>query len=499
MAQTESNAPKHAAPKQVGNLPKTSTKDPKDGEKPGGKRHLWLIPVVIVALLAGVYLAGVVVFGMRFLPNTTINGEDVSLKTVGEVANAASTSLDDYAGTISGDGISINVTASDINLSYDGDSYAKSAISQLNAWEWPLLITGTHKLSSTASTKLDEDKLTELFNQAIAANSSATRLSPSQQITYDSTQKKFVFAKENVAEQIDADAATTKVAADIVDGETNIEIGDECLLDSTSAQAALAKANAYVSATLTLTLGGQNAATIDADQIAQWVTINDDYTVTLNNDAIDAYCHGTLSSALDTVGKARTFTNPRGETITVAANGTYGWSINGSEDATQIETALAGGTPTTVELSTYMSAVNVSNGGQDWGTRYVEVSISQQHAWFYDSNGSLIWEADVVTGLANGVRDTPQGVWYILNKKAPATLTGPVQADTGQPEWTSEVDFWMGVTPSGCGFHNAPWRSSFGGTIYTYNGSHGCINLSYDNAQALYGLIAVGDVVVIHA
>jgi len=455
--------------------------------------------VVIVALLAGVYLVGVAVFSTRFLPNTTINGTDVSLKTVDEVASTASTSLDDYTGTISGDGISVNLTASDINLSYDGETYAKAAISQLNKWEWPLLITGTHKLSSTASAKLDEDKLTELINQAIAANASNTSLSPSQQITYDSTQKKFVFAEENVAEQIDADAATTKVAADIINGETDIEIGYECLLDSTSAQAALTKANAYVSATLTLTLSGQTAYTIGADQIAQWVTINDDYSVTLNNDAIDAFCHGALSTALDTVGKARTFTNPRGETITVAANGTYGWSINGSEDATQVETALAGGTPTTIELSTYMSAVNVSNGGQDWGTRYVEVSISQQHAWFYDSDGSLIWEADVVTGLANGVRDTPQGVWYILNKKAPATLTGPIQTDTGQPEWTSEVDFWMGVTPSGCGFHNAPWRSSFGGTIYTYNGSHGCINLSYANAQALYNLIAVGDVVVIHA
>lgn len=486
MAQTESNAPRHAATK--------------NGKEPGRKSRAWLIPVVIVALLAGVYLAGAMVFSTRFLPNTTINGEDVSLKTVDEVARAASTSLDDYAGTISGDGISINVTAADIDLSYDGEAYAKTAISQLNQWEWPLLVTGTHTLSSTASTKLDEDKLTELFNQAIAANTPATRLSPSQQITYDSAQKKFVFAKENVAEQIDASAATTKVAADIVDGQTDIEIGDDCLLDSSSAQAAITKANAYVSSTLTLTLGGQNAYAIDADQIAQWVIVNDDYSVTLDNDAIDAYCHGTLSTALDTVGKARTFTNPRGETVTVAANGTYGWSINGSEDATQIEAALEGGTPATVDLSTYMSAVSVSsNGGQDWGTRYVEVSISQQHAWFYDSDGSLIWEADVVTGLSNGVRDTPQGVWYILNKKAPATLTGPVQADTGQPEWTSQVDFWMGVTPSGCGFHNAPWRSSFGGTIYTYNGSHGCINLSYDNAQALYNLIAVGDVVVIHA
>ena len=507
MAQTESHTPKHAAPKHAAKTPTSAPTftppTPSTGTEPKKGRKLWLIPLIIVAALAGIYLIGVAVFSSRFLPNTTVNGENVSLMSVGDVASAASKSLDGYSGTVSGDGISFTVSASDVGLAYDGTSFANTAHSQLNAWEWPVLIASSHNLTSTAGTALDEDKLTELVNQAIkeAAGSSTEKLSPSQEITYDSTQKKFVLTEKNAASEIDADAATTAVASDIKDGTTDIEIGEECLLDSTDSHNALNAANAFVSSTLTLTLGGQTVYTVDADQIAQWVVINDDYSVTLDNDAIATFCHGTLSAATDTVGTARTFTNPRGETVTVAANGTYGWSINGDEDATQIETALAGGTPTSVELTTNSSAavVPASAGAQDWGTRYVEVSISQQHAWFYDTDGSLIWEADVVTGLSNGERDTPQGVWYILSKSSPATLTGPVQADTGQPAWTSQVDFWMGVTPSGCGFHNAPWRSSFGGDIYTYNGSHGCINLSYDNAQALYGLINLGDVVVIHA
>ena len=48
-------------------------------------------------------------------------------------------------------------------------------------------------------------------------------------------------------------------------------------------------------------------------------------------------------------------------------------------------------------------------------------------------------------------------------------------------------------------FHDAPWRGTFGGTIYRGNGSHGCINLPSANAQALYGLVQVGDVVVVHS
>lgn len=29
------------------------------------------------------------------------------------------------------------------------------------------------------------------------------------------------------------------------------------------------------------------------------------------------------------------------------------------------------------------------------------------------------------------------------------------------------------------GFHNAPWRNQFGGSIWKANGSHGCVNMSY--------------------
>jgi lipoprotein-anchoring transpeptidase ErfK/SrfK len=56
----------------------------------------------------------------------------------------------------------------------------------------------------------------------------------------------------------------------------------------------------------------------------------------------------------------------------------------------------------------------------------------------------------------------------------------------------------MGVTQSGCGFHDATWQSVFGGDRYTYNGSHGCINMSYSDAETLYGLVWMGMPVVMH-
>ncbi|MFQ8840107.1 MAG: L,D-transpeptidase family protein [Clostridium fessum] len=42
------------------------------------------------------------------------------------------------------------------------------------------------------------------------------------------------------------------------------------------------------------------------------------------------------------------------------------------------------------------------------------------------------------------------------------------------------------------------WRSKFGGTIYQYSGSHGCINLPVDKAKLLYEKVYKGMPVLCH-
>ena len=50
---------------------------------------------------------------------------------------------------------------------------------------------------------------------------------------------------------------------------------------------------------------------------------------------------------------------------------------------------------------------------------------------------------------------------------------------------------------NGCGFHDASWRSSFGGDIYKYDGSHGCINLPPSVAPTFYNYVRTGMPVVV--
>jgi len=107
---------------------------------------------------------------------------------------------------------------------------------------------------------------------------------------------------------------------------------------------------------------------------------------------------------------------------------------------------------------------------------YVEVDLTNQQVYAY-IGGNLIVSASCVSGLAGTGRETPSGIYQIYYKQSPAVLRGEGYA--------SPVSFWMPFN-GGIGLHDATWRSSFGGNIYTYDGSHGCINLPYDAAKTIY-------------
>lgn len=118
---------------------------------------------------------------------------------------------------------------------------------------------------------------------------------------------------------------------------------------------------------------------------------------------------------------------------------------------------------------------------------YIEVSISNQRLWFY-KNGELVISSNVVTGLRNS-HDTYKGKFRIYGKTRNTYLVGD--------DYRSWVDFWMPFNGDQ-GLHDATWRSSFGGSIYIYSGSHGCVNLPYGTAQTIFEKAPVGTAVIIY-
>lgn len=97
--------------------------------------------------------------------------------------------------------------------------------------------------------------------------------------------------------------------------------------------------------------------------------------------------------------------------------------------------------------------------------------------------------SNIVSGSVSKSHMTPTGVYKVYSMEKNTVLRGA--------DYASPVSFWMPFN-GGVGFHDATWRSSFGGTIYQYNGSHGCINMPYDKAKTLYENINTGYYVVVY-
>lgn len=123
------------------------------------------------------------------------------------------------------------------------------------------------------------------------------------------------------------------------------------------------------------------------------------------------------------------------------------------------------------------------------GNTYVEIDISSQHLYYYE-NLELKFESDVVTGNTRLGHNTPTGVYYLRARATNQTLTGA--------NYASFVSYWMPFIGNSIGMHDATWRSSFGGNIYTYNGSHGCVNMPKAKAAALFNMIKTGTPVIVH-
>ncbi len=243
--------------------------------------------------------------------------------------------------------------------------------------------------------------------------------------------------------------------------------------------------NQYRGASVQYIFGDQREI-LSGEVICSWVTGTENGAPTVDSNQAAAYV-AALAAKYDTAGTARTFHTAGGSDVTLT--GPYGWKIDVAGETQALTQLLSGGISGAVEREPVYSSSAASRTGSDWGTTYAEVDLTGQHVYLFQ-NGALVWDAPCVTGnLAKGY-DTPAGIYSLTYKQRDRVLRGPKQAD-GTYEYESPVSYWMPFN-GGIGFHDATWRSKFGGTIYKTSGSHGCVNLPPEKAAALYELVYKG-------
>ena len=448
----------------------------------------------MVLVAAGCAYAGVsYYYTNHFFKGTTINGINSSNKTAYEVEQEIASKMADYSIEIKArDQEAQTITGSDIDYHYISSGEILNLLKEQKPYEW---VKGFfEKTTYTAKEETAFDK-TKLENEVKSLNCAQKENQVAPENAYVSFNNyEFTIVPETAGSELKVKEAYQMISEAISSDDAEVDLGSnpdayvtaDITSDSADLQATVDAYNNFAKASITYTFGDETV-TLDGNTIKDWLQF-DEKGQLIQDDAsfkqhiVDYVAQ--LAAAHDTVGTERQFQTTSGRTVSVYGSA-YGWKIDQDGEVAQLTQEIQSGTQTTRE-PVYSMRAN-SYGVNDLGNTYIEVDLTEQYMWYYQ-DGNVIFESDIVSGLASDPeRKTPPGIFTLYYKKSPDVLRGTKKAD-GTYSYEQPVTYWMPFN-GGIGFHDADWQPYFGGDRYLTGGSHGCINMPPDKAGELYNII----------
>ena len=443
----------------------------------------------IIAALAVVYVIFAVYFMNHFGFRTSVNGHNVSTLSADAAISRLTKAAEDYTLTIHGrNDLTDTISASDIHLtSSDEIQQIGSLISKSRALIWPASLLKPTEYTTDSFVSYDGNALQQRISSLTFFDSSNVTEPQDAQVVYENGN--FTIKAESEGSSPDAEKTSEAITA-AIDG-----LNEQLDLDkagcyktpsvtkddpSLTEQIEVFRSMANMNITLTF---GDSKEVIDGGQVSKWLRVEDG-KASFDTDAIKTYVDS-LAEKYNTYGKKRSFTTNSGKTIEITA-GSYGWLLDEDGTVTAITDALSAGSDTTIEPVWTQKAAQF--GDNDIGTSYAEVDLDDQHVWIY-KDGKVVVSTDCVSGKAINGCATPDGIYSIMYKVKDTNLRGA--------GYVSHVNYWMPFN-GGVGFHDATWRSSFGGKIYIGRGSHGCVNLPLEYADDVFANVDQGTPVIVY-
>lgn len=464
--------------------------------KSKSSKKVWIISGSAAAALLLVYVGISIFFMSHFYPNTKINGQDFSGRTTADVEAFLKDKVKGYELTVlEKDDKTDSIKGSDISLVYKESDAVKKELKKQNGFSWPAAFFSENFSKVNIEVSYDQSALESKIKnlQAVSAEQTAP-----QSARPEFNGEQYVVKPEVSGTAVNMDVLNQSIAQYITEFKPELDMEKENCYDLpkyTSESAEVQKAcdtmNNYIKASITYTM--TEPVVVDKTLISSWLSVDDNMNAIFNEDAVKAWLTE-FGDTYDTVGVTRTIVTPTGKTAEVSG-GTYGWSIDEDTEFTALTDSIKKGETVSKDPAYYQTAAEHS--GTDWGKTYAEVDLTAQHMW-YIVDGAVSMESDIISGLPIPEKETPAGVYDILEIQRDKTLVGDVQVATGEPEYETPVDFWMRITWTGIGFHNANWQPAFGGNLYQTVGSHGCINMPFDTAETLFNSISIGTPVIMH-
>ena len=457
------------------------------------KEHKWIIPVaiaagvlIITAIVIAVYSSG------HFARGTKVNGIDVSgmsvkqlQKRIGEYSiNVKERKIDEksrdesfFEETIKGSDIGLAV--GDAQPLYDilkGQGFIKFFAGDKKDYE----------ISHTLS--YDKDLLAKEVSALKGASATDGTEAVSASIAEYTEGKGYEIVSEQQGDILDEQATCEVIEKAVASLKESVDLSKEKAYkkpeftsESDVLKDAVETLNRYVGTKIKYQFG-DDTVVLDGTRINKWIKIKKDNTVKIRRNKVEKFVQE-LHRKYDTVFTNRKFKTAYGDTVTVYG-GDYGWWMNTVKETDKLVKLIQKGA--VKERTPEYRQTAVSYGDKDYGDTYAEVDLSGQHV-FVVKNGKVVFDTACVTGNESQGHATPAGTYGITYKQRNATLRGE--------NYETPVSYWMPFN-GGIGFHDAYWRSRFGGTLYRTGGSHGCVNLPPSSAKKIYSLVEQGTPVI---
>ena len=460
-------------------------KEQSSGKAKAILKGLGIAAGVALVVAGGVYVGLAQKYKTVYFPHTSINGIDASGLTPDQVKEQIEAGINQYTITIRERGDQTEELSGpqiDLHPVYDGT--LEKMIEDQNPYIWGKYLRTERIFTMDTIVAFDETKMNEVFH-SLACMDPAQVTAPVDAHRSDYISGTgYQVVEEVQGNTLDEQAALSAISEAVIGLSNEISLDDAGVYlapaitsDNEDLQNKVAAWNKLVSANITYKFGSARQ-TLDGETIHDWLSDDGEGNPVLSSSKIVEYV-AQMAKERNTVYKAKTLKTTTGQTVTIKG-GNYGWKINQDAESSTLRGLIEAGE--TQEREPQYSQKAASHDGNDYGNTYVEINLSSQHMYFY-KNGSLIVQSDFVSGNEARGWSTPAGAYPLTYKQRNATLKGA--------NYSTPVSYWMPFN-GGIGMHDAYWRSSFGGTIYKTNGSHGCINLPPAVAKTVFENISAG-------
>ena len=444
--------------------------------------------------LGAAYLTGVGYYSNRFVANTTFGTVDISNLTLVKAQEKLESDLNEREVVLmENDQEVARIKLSDLKGEFNTESNLETVYQSQDPSVW---------VTSYFEEEAFEDVLTDKvainasnIEMVLAENgiSNAEREAAVDAVIDYSDGEGYFIEDGQIGTQIDFDKLGASIVNAVQANESSVDLAEVYAQPSIDGESDVVTSvmdtiHEFSDIQLTLQIAGDEL-TLPKETIESWIYFDSNNQLLVDYDLVYAYVSA-LNDEYATYNKNRQFMSTLQGEVTVPP-GILGWGIDTEFETQTIIDDLYAGIDVTREPATFSSGGN-GNSADEIGGTYVEIDLTYQMMYLY-VDGEMVLGTDIVSGQINA--ETVPGANAVNEMLTDTKLRGFNQFK--KVEYATPVSYWIRFDNNAQGIHDASWQGAFGGDVWTYAGSLGCINTPYWAVETIYNNVTYGTPVIV--